>query len=153
MTALINEARKAGITLLLYGGSLKVRGNQEIVQKFVPELKAHKPEIIEALKAEQESDRLEDYSELYHEQAGKHEYQNNLSRDEAEKLAVRTVWHYVMKAGDHGKLFSNDLTYDEARHSLEHKFQRKVSDVEFISAMATGYGFVAYRPEIGETAQ
>ena len=101
---------------------------------WIPRLVEAKPEIINALKSEQAEG-------------------NRISRDEAEKLAVRTVWHYTMEKGDHGKFFSNDLTYQEARRSLECKFQRKVSNIEFISATAEGFGFVAYRPEMGGISQ
>ena len=112
-----------------------------------------KPELIEALKAEQQA-RRKDLEELFHERAAIAEYDGGLSREEAEQLAVRTVWRWAINTGDAGTYRSTALTYDEARAELERRFHdRKVTHLEFISAIAEGFGFVAYRPEIGETAQ
>ncbi|GEM_PF-4719793 len=120
---------------------------------WVPRLVKIKPELIEALKAEQQA-RREDLEELFHERAAIAEYDGGLSREEAEELAVRTVWRWAINTGDAGTYRSTALTYDEARAELEQRFHdRKVTHLEFISAIAEGFGFVAYRPEIGETAQ
>ncbi len=112
-----------------------------------------KPEGRVFSKAEQQA-RREDLEELFHERAAIAEYDGGMSREEAEELAVRTVWRWAINTGDAGTYRSTALTYDEARAELEQRFHdRKVTHLEFISAIAEGHGFVAYRPEIGETAQ
>jgi len=120
---------------------------------WIARLREVKPKLIAALKAEQQT-RREDLEELFHERAAIAEYDGGLSREEAEELAVRTVWRWAINTGDAGTYRSAALTYDEARAELEQRFHdRKVTHLEFISAIAEGHGFVAYRPEIGETAQ
>src|SRR5262245_50155217 len=46
---LIQRARPAGIVLSAHGEQLRFRGPASAVQRFVPELKAHKHELIVAL--------------------------------------------------------------------------------------------------------
>ncbi len=120
---------------------------------WVPRLVETKPEIIEALKAEQQA-RRDDLAELFEERASIAEYDGGLSREEAEELAIRTVWRWAVDTGETGTYHGAALTYDEARAELERQFQgRKVTHLEFISAMTEGFGFLAYRPELGQTAQ
>ncbi len=120
---------------------------------WIARLRKVKPKLIEALKAEQQA-RRDDLEELFHERAAIAEYDGGLSREEAEELAVRTVWRWTINTGDAGTYRSTALTYDEARAELEQRFHdRKVTHLEFISAIAEGFGFVPYRPELGETKQ
>ena len=95
---------------------------------WIARLREVKPKLIEALKAEQ--------------------------RQEVKRLAITTAWTWTINTGTAGTHHSTALTYDEARAELEQRFPgRKVTHLEFISAIAEGFGFVAYRPEIGETKQ
>jgi len=120
---------------------------------WVPKLVKAKSEIVEALKAEKQT-RREDLEELFQERAAIAEHDGGLSQEEAEELAIRTVWRWAVDTGETGTYRGAALTYDEARAELERKFQgRKVSNLEFISAVGEGFGFVAYRPEIGEKRQ
>lgn len=154
MTVLIDEVRAAGIAMLLDGDSLKLIGERDAIDRFIPELKAHKSEIVAALKAEQIANRIEDFTELYEERAAIAEYDGGLSREQAEELAIRTAWRWVLSSGDGGTYRCTALTYEEAREHLEKQFLgRKVTNLEFISAMAEGHGFVPYQPEMGEIKQ
>ena len=120
---------------------------------WVPKLVKAKPEIVEALKAEKQT-RREDLEELFQERAAIAEHDGGLSQEEAEELAIRTVWRWAVDTGESGTYRGAALTYDEARAELERQFRgRKVTHLEFISAIAEGFGFVAYRPEIGEAVQ
>ena len=104
-------------------------------------------------KAEQQA-RHQDLEELFQERAAIAEHDGGLSQEEAEELAIRTVWRWAVDTGETGTYRGAALTYDEARAELERQFRgRKVTHLEFISAIAEGFGFVAYRPEIGEAVQ
>ncbi len=148
----LQKLRESGRSVeLLPGEKVKIKPSPPL--HWIPRLKQIKPEIIEALKNEQEASQKENLIEYFNERAAIAEHDGNLSREQAEELAVRTVWKWQLENGNGGTLHSSYVTYEETRVSLEAKFQRKVTYLEFISAMAEGYGFVAYTPEMGATMQ
>ena len=148
----LNELRKFGHQVELVNEH-QVRIKPPPPVELIPRLKQVKSEIIAALKNEQETNQKENLIEFFNERAAISEYDGELSRQQAEELAVRTVWKWELENGIAGTLHSSFLTYEETRKSVETKFQRKITHLEFISAMANGYGFVAYTPELGETIQ
>jgi hypothetical protein len=50
-TEIIRTVRSDGITIAVSGGELRVTGKAEAVKRWLPEIRAHKPEIIHALSA------------------------------------------------------------------------------------------------------
>jgi hypothetical protein len=148
----LQKLRESGRSVeLLTGEKVKIKPSPP--PNWIPRLKQVKPDIVAALKAEQLAAQKENLTEQFEERAAIAEYDGNLSREQAEELAVRTVWKWKLENGVAGTLHSSFLTYEETRKSVEAQFQRKVTHLEFISAMANGYGFVAYMPETGETMQ
>ena len=113
---------------------------------WIPRLKQVKPDIVAALKAEQQAAQKDNFTELFEERAAIAEFDSGLTREQAEELAVRTVWKWRLKNNDGGTLHSSFLTYEETRKNLESRFHRKVSHLEFISAIAEGYGFIEFQP-------
>ncbi len=151
MTALA-KLRESGRKVKLLDGD-DVLINPSPPTEWIPRLKQIKPNIVAALKAEQQAAQKENATELFNERAAIAEYDGGLTREQAEELAIRTVWKWTLDNGVGGTLHSSFLTYEETRNSVEFQFQRKVTHLEFISAMANGHGFVAYMPETGETMQ
>lgn len=50
-TAILSDARSAGVTLWAEGDALRYRGPREVIAKLLPELKAHKPAVLAELPA------------------------------------------------------------------------------------------------------
>ena len=118
------------------------------VTPVTPQKNKGNPESGEPLKFEQQQARQEDLEELFHERAAIAEYDGGLSREAAEELAIRTVWRWAINTGDAGTYRSNATSYEQARQQLERQFLgRTVTHLEFISAMAEGFGFIDYQPE------
>ena len=48
--ALLNQARAAGVELYLTNGQVRYRGPNSVVETLIPELRQHKPALIDLLK-------------------------------------------------------------------------------------------------------
>lgn len=48
---IIDEARRSGISLSVQGGEIRYKGPREAVDRIIPDLRAHKPELLEMLSA------------------------------------------------------------------------------------------------------
>jgi hypothetical protein len=84
---LIAAALADGVALRLDGGKLKVIGETAVVNRWLPLIREHKPEIIDALKAGAD-DTVEPFDrEAFEERAGIAEFDGGLSREDAEALA------------------------------------------------------------------
>jgi hypothetical protein len=52
---LIDEAHRAGVSLTLADGdTVKLRGDEDAVRRFIPEIREHKPEIVALLRGRRE---------------------------------------------------------------------------------------------------
>lgn len=84
---LIAAALADGVTLRLDGGKLKVIGETAVVNRWLPLIREHKPEMIDALKVGAD-DTVEPFDrEAFEERAGIAEFDGGLSREDAESLA------------------------------------------------------------------
>lgn len=148
----LSELQSSGFELFVDGDLLKITPASKLTDEQRHQIKSHKPEIIAALKSEQ-ADRLEDFTELDHERAAITEYDGGLPRQEAEELAVRVVWKWTLETGESATEHNSAFTYEHAKKIIEQRHGRKVTHLEFISAMAEGIGFIPYTPELGELEQ
>ena len=99
VSALIRDATAAGLTLAATErGTLKVNGDDAVVAKWVPTLKAHKPEILAVLKAANDTASrfdAETITEAHEERAAILEYDTGLEREQAEHEA----WRILLRDG------------------------------------------------------
>lgn len=89
---ILERAKAAGVTLWNEEGALRYRGDKAAAESLLPILKAHKPELLVALRAE---DAAEDLREHFEERAGILEYDAGLPRAQAELEAARITVTYA----------------------------------------------------------
>ena len=97
--AIIVSATKDGLYLsAAKDGNLRYKGKQDVVTRWLPMLKAHKPEILAALKAANDTASrfdAEAITEAHEERAAILEYDGGLLRQESEHRA----WRILLRDG------------------------------------------------------
>jgi hypothetical protein len=88
MNDTIQQIRDDGVTLALSpSGDLKVGGRPSAVQRWLPDIRAHKPDIVACLQSE--FAKLQE--EAFEERAAIMEFDGGLPREEAERAALLDV--------------------------------------------------------------
>jgi hypothetical protein len=92
MNGTIQQIRGDGVMLALSpSGGLKVGGRPSAVQKWLPDIRSHKPDIVACLQSEFAKLQEEARAEAFEERAAIMEFDGGLSREEAERAALLDV--------------------------------------------------------------
>jgi|GEM_PF-4680134 len=145
---ILNELLSCGFTLFIDGELLKVSPASSLTDELRQKIRAHKAELLEVLHDTQKDTYIEDYTELFQERAAIAEYDGGLLRDQAEEMAIRTVWRFATEDGHKGVTHTDCKSYEQTREELEQRFNRKISHLEFISALVDGHGFISFTPTV-----
>ena len=145
---ILNELLTNGFTLDIEGEKLKVSPASNLTDELRQKIRAHKSELLQALRSKDEANRVDDYTEIFHERAAIAEYDGGITREQAEDMAIRTVWRCATQDGHKATIHTNCKTYEQTRAELEQMFNREITHLEFISALVDGYGFIPFTPRV-----
>ncbi|MBK5965228.1 hypothetical protein CCR95_14305 [Thiocystis minor] len=130
--ALLETLATAGVRVRLGApGKLKLSGDQSAIDRFIPEIRAHKAELLARLAANADplpltQDQRDSIREAITERAAIQEYDGGLSRSEAENQATRAmrVYRYCLtdKPTDWLVMIAPGCDLDEARRTLVGQF-------------------------------
>ena len=131
-TTLLANLRAAGVQLdITERGTLRYRGDQSVVDRWLPKLRQCKDELLELLSADAApppltSDQLNGVREAIAERAAIREYDGGFSRSEAEAQASHAMRVYHYRLTDRPKdwlvMIAPGCELDEARRSLIARF-------------------------------
>jgi hypothetical protein len=127
---IISACFEAGVTLSVSAaGRLAFSGERQVVEALLPSLRAHKTEILAALRAESIRDAQDDLAEYATERAAVLEYDEGLPRTEAEGEAVaRTLVRFGLAEsyGDPprpgGGIYLSHATFNDAVAQLRARY-------------------------------
>src|SRR5262245_65192722 len=97
---LLEQARSAGLTVIVQGDKLVIRGPRR-AGPLAEQLLAHKGEVLDALTAEAvtPADLPADWHSAWDERAAIREYDGGLPRERAEALALADILRQMRRAG------------------------------------------------------
>jgi hypothetical protein len=127
---IISACFEAGVTLSVSAaGRLAFIGARQAVESLLPSLRAHKTEILAALRAESIRDAQDDLAEYATERAAVLEYDQGLPRAEAESAAIaRTLVHFKLNEWygqppmQGGGTYLSDSTFPDALAALQARY-------------------------------